>query len=213
MHNFLLLFRGGAPLPKRQGEVEISEISFHLLRYLCGMKGRLIFILLLSFFISGCDDDKKPGEVKTSGTVTIDNTLYGTTDYYAIGFNFSIADKISSKSAPRPDIILELGGSINIFILQTQSGINGYSLYGEYADEAAAKQAFDNLKNPVVATWEDWANPVRPNQVWIYRSADEHYAKIRIISTFSETRIPRDYGECTFQWVYQPDGSLTFPVK
>ena len=22
-----------------------------------------------------------------------------------------------------------------------------------------------------------------------------------------------DYGECTFEWVYQPDGSTTFPVK
>ena len=174
------------------------------------MKGRLISILLLSLFVSGCDD-KKPVEIDTSGTVTIDNSLYGTTVYYALGFNFATASKVSSLSKPEPDLILQY--EAGLFILQTGTGINGFHLVGEYADEAAASQAFDNLKSPVVTTWEEWANPVKANQVWVYRSGNERYAKIRIVSTLSETRVPRDYGECTFEWVYQPDGSLTFPVK
>ena len=57
------------------------------------------------------------------------------------------------------------------------------------------------------------ADPVIANQVWVYRTGTETYAKIRIISTVNETRDDLPYGECTFEWVYQPDGSTTFPVK
>jgi hypothetical protein len=175
------------------------------------MKHGIFAICSIMIILSGCDGNDKPP--KNSGTVTIDNSLYGTGPYYAIGFNFALAEKISSISTPRPDVILESGGSTDLFILQTQPGINGFSLAGEYPDEASARQAFNNLTSPVVNDWEDWANPVRPNQVWVYRSAAEHYAKIRIISTFSEVRDSRIYAECTFEWVYQTDGSLTFPGK
>lgn len=177
------------------------------------MKRQLTVILLLFLAIAGCDDPDNPGKIATSGTVTIDNTLYGTTNYNAIGFNFAAAEKVSSLARPAPDLLLELGGALDPFILQTGTGLNGFYLQGEYGDEAAARQAFENLKAPVVSGWEEWANPVRPHQVWVYRSADEHYAKIRIVSTFSEERTPRNYAECTFEWVYQPDGSLTFPGK
>jgi hypothetical protein len=55
------------------------------------------------------------------------------------------------------------------------------------------------------------ADPIKDNQVWIYKSGTETYTKFRIISTVNETRSNVPYGECTFQWVYQPDGSTTFP--
>jgi hypothetical protein len=176
------------------------------------MKRQLLYILLTIIFFPGCDDSK-PGTVKTSGTVTIDNSLFGTGPYYAIGFNFASASKISSLSKPEPDVVLQLGESLDIFILQTGTGLNGFFLAGEYSDAESASLAFKNLTAPVVSEWAEWANPVKPNQVWVYRSADEHYAKIRIISTFSETRTSRDYAECEFEWEYQPDGSLTFPGK
>ena len=88
-----------------------------------------------------------------------------------------------------------------------------YYKVGDFPDEASARSAFDNLNTFDVSQWLDMADPVLPNQVWIYRSGTEHYAKIRIISTINETRQTVAYGECTFQWVYQPDGSLTFPGK
>jgi hypothetical protein len=182
-------------------------------RYLCNMKSRLVVILFLTLFFAGCDDTDKPGKIKTSGSETIDNSLYGTGPYYALGFNFAKAEKVSSLSTPKPDLILESGGTPDIFILQTGTGLNGFYLKGEYSDEASAILAFNNLTAFSIYAWEEWANPVKPNQVWIYRSADEHYAKIRIISTSFQDLDPRDYAECTFEWVYQPDGTLTFPGK
>jgi hypothetical protein len=57
------------------------------------------------------------------------------------------------------------------------------------------------------------ADPVTENQVWIYRSGNEKYAKIRIISTVNEIRENLPFGECRFEWLYQPDGSKTFPAR
>ena len=57
------------------------------------MNKQLTVILFLFLFLAGCDDPDKPGNTDTSGIDTIDNTLYGTTNYYAIGFNFATAKK------------------------------------------------------------------------------------------------------------------------
>jgi hypothetical protein len=84
---------------------------------------------------------------------------------------------------------------------------------GDFADVTTAQSVFDNLKTVSVSQWQDMADPILPNQVWIYRSGTAHYTKIRIVSTINETRQTVAYGECTFQWVYQPDGTSTFPGK
>lgn len=176
------------------------------------MKGLLILLPLL-IISAGCDKTGNPGKIPSSGIATIDNNLFGTGPYYTIGFNFAKAEKTSSLARPKPDVTVYYDESLAVFILQTESGLNGFFLQGEYPGEAEAKAAFDNLTAHSVSDWEDWANPVRQNQVWIYRSADEHYAKLRIVSTLSTDLDPRDYAECTFEWVYQPDGSKTFPGR
>jgi hypothetical protein len=84
---------------------------------------------------------------------------------------------------------------------------------GDFADAATAQSAFDNLKTISVTQWLDMADPINANQVWIYRSGTDNYTKFRIVSTVNETRQSIPYGECSFQWVYQPDGSSTFPGK
>jgi hypothetical protein len=175
------------------------------------MNRRFYIILLLFLLPAACKDPDLRIDPDTSGIATIDNTLYGTGPYYAIGFNFAGAFKVSSMATTKPDITLDYDEGSGIFFFQTNSGINGFHLAGEYPDPALAKEAFDNLISFNVSNWELWANPLKVNQVWIYRSADEHYAKIRIISLSAEDLDPKDYAECTFEWVYQPDGSLTFP--
>ncbi|MBN2634174.1 MAG: hypothetical protein JXR66_11495 [Bacteroidales bacterium] len=177
------------------------------------MNRLFLVILFLILVLSSCKDPDYRIDPDTSGTVTIDNTLFGTGPYYAIGFNFDRALKISSLATPKPDITLGYDEGSAIFFLQTNAGINGFHLTGEYPDQTLAKEAFDNLTTFNVNDWEEWANPLKVNQVWLYRSADEHYAKIRIIALSAEDLDPRDYAECTFEWVYQPDGSLTFPGK
>jgi hypothetical protein len=173
------------------------------------MRKNLAIILFTLLALTGCNKDNP----KTSGEVTIDNMLYGSGPYYALGFSFSKAEKISTLSDPEPDLTIDNDGTLGNLILQTNNYQNSFYKAGEFANESQASMIFYNLTSFTVPEWKVWADSIRPNQVWIYRSGTEHYAKIRIISTISETRSGRDYAECTFEWVYQPDGTLTFPGK
>jgi hypothetical protein len=171
-----------------------------------------VYFILLTFtlFAYSC---KREHTIPTTGTATLNNILtYNSTQqaYFAYGFLFSKAELVSTIGNS-PDITVDSDGT-NLF-LQASNLKNSFHKYGEYSDDASAIQAFKNLDEVNVTQWLEWASSIKPNQVWIYRSGSEHYAKIRIISIIAEVRDNRDYAECTFEWVYQPDGSLTFPAE
>jgi len=176
------------------------------------MRNCVFIVLIFALFLSFC---KKKNDPDISGTITINNDL--TLDpklqtYVNYGFLFSQGKLVSNVGTPKPDITIDNDGTLDNLILQAK--INSrFSKYGEYANAALAEQAFNNLNSVNIQQWEDWAFAIKPNQVWVFGTSDDHYAKIRITSTISETRGTRYYAECTFEWVYQPDGSLTFPGK
>lgn len=177
------------------------------------MKKRLSIIsAILLVLLFSCTKTEKE---RTSGIDTIDNITYQSTTYYYYGFSFSQAKLISTYPDPKPDIIVY----VNIDNLEPRLTLQAYNLkpsfykIGDFNDEDAARSAFDNLKTVSVTQWQEMADPIADNQVWIYRTGTEKYVKIRIISTVNEERQGIAYGECTFQWVFQPDGTLTFPGK
>jgi hypothetical protein len=175
------------------------------------MRNSLFVILLLSLFLLiSCKKDETP---ETSGIATIDNTRTLGQTYYVYGFLFSEAKKVSTLDNPPPDITVDSDGT-NV-LLQADNLKDSFYKEGEYNDAASAEIAFDNLTSANISQseWEGLAYPIKANQVWIYRSGTDHYAKFRIISVIAEIRSGKDYAECTFEWEYQPDGSLTFPGK
>jgi hypothetical protein len=174
------------------------------------MKRILLILLLVFSFLSGCTKDEP---TRTSGIDTIDNIRYLSTTYYLYGFSFSQAKLISTNIAQGYDISVDInpGNAPPSLILQTNNRNPSFYKVGDFANSDEAILAFNNLKTITVTQWQDMADPVKANQVWVYRSGSENYTKIRIISTVNETRNSMAYGECTFQWVYQPDGSVTFP--
>jgi len=177
------------------------------------MKCLYIIILLSSAFLFSCKKDNSPAG---SGSVTIDNKTYQSTTYYLYGFSFSQAKKISTLEDPGPDITVYVNADNppDTWLYFQANNLNpSFAEIGDYPDAEAASAAFDNLKTVGNYSWSDLAQPIVPNQVWVYRSGVQTYAKIRIISTVNETRDNLPYGECTFEWVYQPDGSTTFPSK
>jgi hypothetical protein len=175
------------------------------------MKNSLSVILAFLLFIQvSCKKDKIPD---TSGIVTIDNTTQLAQTYYVYGFLFSEAKKVSTLETPPPDITVDNNGT-NLFLQQNNLRYSFYNA-GEYTDAASAETAYNNLTSATVpeTDWVGLADPLKTNQVWIYRSGTTHYAKFRIISTIAEVRSGRNYAECTFEWEYQPNGTLTFPGK
>lgn len=168
----------------------------------------LCFVVLLT----SCGKDDTP---KTSGIVTIDNTTFfdqKISTYYILGFLFSEAKLVSTESLTPPDITVYGDGTI-LWLDNSKNLKPSFAKVGKYPDAASAKTAFDDLKTVSATDWVEWANPVNDNQIWFYRSGNDNYAKIRIISAFTEVTTGNPYAECKFEWVYQPDGSTTFPGK
>ncbi|MBE0673989.1 MAG: hypothetical protein IH591_04955, partial [Bacteroidales bacterium] len=139
--------------------------------------------------------------------------------YYAIGFNFTTASFSQTNKTPRPDITLlaetDAGGNITDVSF---NGIPGFqyfpfSLYGSYGNGNDAIAAFTALKevNNAGLTWVETGKPLIENQIWLFQTEDEKYAKLRIIEVHTEKRDGVAWASCRFQWVFQPDGSLTFP--
>jgi hypothetical protein len=179
------------------------------------MNRSFLIIFLLSIALYSCKKDETAPSV--SGTVTINSTISGNgqTGYYTFGFSFSKAKKVSTQESPGPDVTLYVipDTPTNRLTLQVSSLNPSFAKTGDYPDEQSAAIAFDDLKTIGSYQWEDWANPISENQVWVYRTGTECYAKMRIIHTLNDSIDNRPYGECTFEWVYQPDGSTSFPVK
>jgi hypothetical protein len=177
------------------------------------MKKYILILFLIVLLMPSC---KKQTDNPVSGTVTINNILKmdpKTQDYYSMGFLFSAGKIVSSHDTPPPDINIINDGSPGNLILEANNLENSFYKVGQYPGAASAKNIFDALTAPVVTQWVVWADSIKPDQVWLYKSGNEHYTKIRIISASSDFSNSKNYSECTFEWVYQPDGSLTFPGK
>jgi hypothetical protein len=179
------------------------------------MRKNLLFILFLSLLIqASCTKD----EIPISGNQIIETTLYGTGPYYAYGFSFSQAKEVSTLEDPGPDITLLAdvdidGTTIRRLMLQTENLKTSFNKYGEYPNATSAESAYNNLTSANVTQWEEWVDTLKSHQVWIFRSGTDRYAKFRIINTVAGQKDGKPYGECTFEWEYQPDGTLTFPGK
>jgi hypothetical protein len=175
------------------------------------MKTRLIPALTLIFILSGCDGK----EGTTSGTVTLDNELYGSGPYYALGFSFEQGKAVSTLSAPEPDITIQAGaitqgGQVEPF-MSANTYEPAFALAGEYGSENAATDAFTNLKSVGSVSYIAMGAPLKANQVWVIRTETKKYAKIRTIEVTLNTNVQPPFASCKFEWVYQPDGSATFP--
>jgi hypothetical protein len=176
------------------------------------MKKILSIFLILAVASVSCNKD----ENKYSGTVTIDNELFGAGPYYGYGFSVPTGEKVSTLNSPLDLISLFVDFDVDFTVRKIYMSVNNYKnsfyKYGEYSNEAAASEAFNNLKTFTATQWAELADPIMPNQIWLFKTSDDKYAKIRIISTFSEKRegMPFPFAECTFEWVYQPDGTQTF---
>ena len=169
----------------------------------------LIIIILLS--LAACKKEKDP---VTSGTVKIDNLLYGSGPYYAMGFAIRTGKLVSTLDGAQDVITIIADADIDNNVRKIFFAVNNFKdaffLYGEYADASQAQAAFNNLTAFSEPAWQSLGDDVKPFQVWLFRTSSETYAKIRVTGTVAEKRNDKPYAECSIEWVYQPDGTKTF---
>lgn len=180
------------------------------------MRNSLLYILLLFFLLQvSCKKDEPP---PTSGTVTIDNTRTLGQTYYVYGFLFSKAQKVSTLSDPYDVLTVDAydvhsSGTADSIYFDAHAIKEQFFLFGKFANEATASTEFKNLVSFSSPPWKYSPVTVRENQIWLFRTSKDKYAKIRIIKTVAGKKDVKPFAECTFEWEYQPDGTLTFPGK
>ena len=179
------------------------------------MKNSLFYIWIFSFLVlSSCKKDETPA---TSGTATIDNTTTLGQTYYVYGFLFSEAKKVATLNDPVDVLTISPEVNINNDIVRITFNVNTFKecffLFGEYSDASSSLVAFNNLTSFSNPQWIDPPVEVKLNQIWLFRTSQNKYAKIRVVGIVKEKRNNIPYAECTFEWEYQPDGTLTFPGK
>lgn len=174
------------------------------------MKRTIYIALLVLLSFLSCEPNGGGNGIPTSGTATINNILSfdeATQSYNLFGFSFVEAKLVSILESTD---YMTVGCADGVVNLQTDSYINSFYLFGNFDDAVTAETVFNSLNTASVVTWSEWANPVRENQIWIFRTSKKNYVKLWIKTILIE---PTDSVECTFDWVYQPDGTLTFPGK
>lgn len=173
----------------------------------------ILFICII--ILSGCKKNNGP---TLSGTMTIDNKAVDQ-NYNIYGFYVPTGKKVLNLNNQQDVIIIQPDYAVDYTVKEllfvSNNFYNSFYRFGQYPDAAAASQIFKNLTSFSSPKWKQLGDSVKANQVWLFKTSNEKYAKLLIINTFTEKRadMPFPYAECTFEWVYQPDGSLTFPGK
>jgi hypothetical protein len=177
------------------------------------MKFSLIPVLAAMLLFAGCGGDDQV----TSGTITLTNELYdGGSYYYALGLSFDEAKEVPTlPDATRADITLMAGavttGGPVLPFLSANTLNPPFALVSNHVTAAESVNAFRALKSVGSYTWIDLAAPISTNQVWVVKTRDAKYAKLRIVSLTLDTSVSPAVATCKLEWVWQPDGSATFP--
>ena len=183
--------------------------------YLCIMRTTSYILIAVFLMLNACD---REDPVQYSGTVTLTNEVSFGPTYYTYGLSITTGEMVSMVNDPL-NVITIMGTEDDgnyICYFETGNYQNSFYLYDQYPDETTCKNAFNNLTSfTLPLQWEGLGYDVKENQIWLYRTSNEKYAKIRVISTSAEADDTRHYPyvTCTLEYVYQPDGTLTFPMK
>jgi len=152
-----------------------------------------IFICLIIF--TSCDEDK--GKVNDIFTLTSDDPK---------GFSFESLKFISYPYSTNqmPDFVVlahtdETGKVISPF-LSSPISESKFALVGDFENFELALQSFDSFELEDNYTFDVYALPVRPNQIWLVKTGTEKYGIILITSSnFYEKKDNAPYAEVSFK--------------
>lgn len=173
----------------------------------------LIYIFIFSLCVACSKDDEK---VKTSGEVTLSSQLITSGSTYVVeGFSLEQAKKITFTltATPIPDLILENNLAVEGANLTSPQNDEAFFKVGDFTNSQEAEAAFSGLTEAGDHSYTPTAPEIKANQVYIFKTRGDKYAKLLIKNYNLNTSGPQSFVEATIRWVYQPDGEKTFPVS
>lgn len=178
------------------------------------MKNILIIALLLLALLS-CSKDEETA--KTNGEVVLSSQIMGdATNYYVEGFSFENAKKVNYNltSANIPDLVLEnnieISGDVAGANLTSPQNETAFFKAGEFTSLQEAETFFNNLTDAGSNVYSPTANNIAANQVYIFQSRSNKFAKLLIKDYKLVQGVMNDYVQATINWEYQPNGEKLF---
>lgn len=178
------------------------------------------FILLAALILLSLPQCSKKEGPRISGEVTINSKQFFDVTYYIIGYSFTQGKLIDTREDPGPDVTvwpkIEANGDVQDAFLDNPNAKNSFSLTASFDNPDNAENYFSSYKTVNDSSgYTGLAMPIRKNQIWTFRTSSERYVKMLILDV-TATRLPegdttKPYAETTFRFVYQPDGTRTFP--
>lgn len=179
------------------------------------MRKILIYILSIALLLSCSKDDEK---APTSGETTLSSRIFqADVNPYVEGFSFEEGKKVSYNltASPIPDIIIDksidLQGAISGASLASPKNDEAFYKLGEFNSLSEAEAFFNSLKDIGTGVFSPSVKQIAVNQVYIFKSRSNKYAKILIKDIQIKPDVSLGYADVTFKWVYQPNGEKTFP--
>ena len=111
---------------------------------------------------------------------------------------------------------MDAGGTIlGVFLSSPDFPRPTFRLLRQYNVLDSAVVFYQSLSQLPDTTYTDLAIPTRANQVWAVTTRENKFAKILIRNTIayadsSTTNAPTPFGEATFDWTFQPNGTRQF---
>jgi hypothetical protein len=111
--------------------------------------------------------------------------------------------------------INDSGKIVGVFFGQPDSLLPAFRLFRQFSSIDSARSYFQSLSEIPDTSYLDLASLVSVGQVWAVKTRRTTFAKILIRHTeayadSSNPGAPTPYGEATFDWVYQPNGTRRF---
>ena len=175
---------------------------------------KIALLLILPLFILGCD---KKNKTKTSGEVSLNSELILVGETYSVpGFSFESASVELYNPAGGttiPDIFAlpEVQNNVYSAYFDTQNTYPSFALVGVFDSSTEAQDFYTNYKQVDVNNYTGLAKPVLKNQVWVFKTRNDNYAKLLILKVDAYLKDTEAFAEVTFKWVYQPDASTVLP--
>ena len=191
----------------------------------------ICLVFLLALGVLSCSDNGAncPGPTPLpSGRAVVNASVREDQQghFYLEGFSFSEGEVVTfpnlRDTAPDLSLMFMTGvdGDIQgLLLTQFSDQPGGFYHVGTGQTLEQGRAVFDEtVCLPEGARFEDIAGPARPSQVWAVKTGEGKFGKILILDTFFCTqehdsagiKIVCAYGEITFDWQYQPDGTSCF---
>ena len=178
------------------------------------MKQLAIFSILI-FSAFSCSKNKDTGPRKT-GEITLSTKLYfNNQTYFSKAYSFSKGDFVNYPPE-KADLVATAktdarGVKTGISLNSDQLNFEPFVILGNFASASEAQTFFDEYKVADDTVWVDFIQTLQANQVILYKSYSDHYAKLLIENvTIPDSDPSTGYAEVKIKFVYQPQDTNSF---